>query len=375
MRTVIYNARAVLPGRIMEGARIEVDGGRIASLSAGRKRPSRGKGCLALNARGNFASPGFIDTHIHGLPREIFEHEARFGTTAVLPTVSCTSREGLRSFVDAVEDFVSEDPRGRNVVGLRLEGPFINPAKAGAQDARFIRSPGIRILRDVLSLSKGLLRIMTIAPEMRGALPLIRELKRRRILASIGHSNATYREARQGIRAGISHATHTFNAMRPFEGREPGAVGAVLESDDVWAEVVLDLAHVHEATFRLLLKTKGVDHVILVTDSLTCVRPSQRPPKVSRTNGAYRFPDGRIAGSCVTMNRAVANAVLAGGLSVAEAVRLATVNAARALGIEKKKGTLGTGMDADIILFDERFNVTLTMIGGRIVHSVRERTG
>jgi N-acetylglucosamine-6-phosphate deacetylase len=366
MRTVIYNARAVLTEKILQGAGVVIDGAKISSVSRMPISSRSRRGGLALNARGNYVSAGFIDTHIHGLPGRIFEHEVRFGTTSILPTASCASREALGTFIKAVLDFINTSPFGPNVAGIRLEGPFINPAKAGAQDRRYIRKPDRAWLKGLIAQCSGRLKIMTLAPEEKGALSLVRALKAYNVLASIGHSNATYREAVDGVKAGIAHSTHTFNAMSGLSSREPGAVGAVLERTEVVAEVIADLIHVHRALLKILLDVKGVDRVIVATDSVAC----ERPKGARRTRGAFRLSDGALAGSHLTMNRAVENAMRAGRLSLPEAVRLATLNPARLLGIEKK-GRLAAGGDADIVIFDERFNVLLTMIGGRIVHKAR----
>jgi N-acetylglucosamine-6-phosphate deacetylase len=192
-------------------------------------------------------------------------------------------------------------------------------------------------------------------------------LRRHRIIASIGHSNASYNEALEGIRAGISHATHTFNAMSGLESRSPGVTGAVLDSAAVTAEVIADLVHVHGSGVEVLLKTKGIDDIIFVTDSVTHARHGG----AKKSLGAYRFENGRLAGSCLTMNRAVANAAATLKLSVPEVVRPATLNPARLLGIAARKGSVGVGKDADIVIFDAKFDVKLTMIKGDIIHRAR----
>ncbi len=366
MRIAIYNARAVLPRRILEGATVIIEDGIIKAIwkeDSGLRR----RVYSAINANGNYVSPGFIDTHIHGLPAKIFQKEARFGTTSILPAVSCGSRAALGMYAREVKRFIEKDKLGPNILGIRLEGPFISVEKAGAQDKRHILEPGLKKLLDIIRLSAGLLKMMTVAPERISAPVILKELRKRNIIASIGHSDATCGEALKGIRTGISHATHVFNAMSGLDNLPPGVVGAVLASGKVTAEVILDLAHVHKALFRALIERKGTDRVILVTDSIR----SELPGNAAKRGGAYRLRSGRIAGSYLTMNRAIGNACRAGDLSIPEAVRLATLNPARLLGLGKKKGSLGAGKDADIVIFDKRFNVKLTMINGNIVYRAR----
>ena len=210
------------------------------------------------------------------------------------------------------------------------------------------------------------LKMMTIAPELKGAGALVRLLARRGVRPSIGHSYATCAQAEKGIEAGIRHATHMFNAMRATASREPGVVGAVLSDRRVWAEVILDRIHVHEALFGLLIQAKGLDKVVLVTDSVRAL-----PGKgVKRAAGAYRFASGKLAGSALTMIGAVRNAVRC-GLSIPDAIRLATVNPARLFGVGRRRGAIAAGKDADLVIFDKNFDVNMTIMRGRIMFRKR----
>ena len=364
MAVVIFNARAILPDKILDGAAIFIDNGVIKSVWRPRgKFRECARGCVRIDAKRNFVSAGFIDTHIHGLPDKIFEKEARFGTTSILPTLSCQSLESLERSVNKIKKFIQTNPPGKSVLGIRLEGPFLNPVKAGAQNKKYILKPAAGALERIIKICGRLLKVMTIAPEIKGGLAIVKTLRRKGIIASIGHSDADYEEALSGIGAGITHATHTFNAMSPLERRSPGVAGAVLEADNVSAEIILDLVHVHKSLFKLLVATKGPDRVILVTDSVAC----EVPPGSGFREGAWRLKGGRLAGSALTMNRAVRNAMRAGGLSLHEAVRLATVNPAIALGVYEKKGSLEAGKDADIVMFNEKLDVKLTIISGNVV--------
>jgi len=209
-----------------------------------------------------------------------------------------------------------------------------------------------------------LLKIVTIAPELEGAIPLIRLLNDRNIIASIGHSDATYDEALKGFDAGVTHATHIFNAMRGMDRRDPGGSLAALLDDRIAVEVIADTVHVHEALLKLLLKVKNRDNVILITDSVRANPPvgAKKGPKV------YRLKDGRLAGSNITMIDALKAALKAGKLSLAGAVRLVSLNPARLLGLQKTKGSIEAGKDADLVIFDDDFDVKATLISGRIIY-------
>jgi N-acetylglucosamine-6-phosphate deacetylase len=212
-----------------------------------------------------------------------------------------------------------------------------------------------------------MLRMMTIAPEEAGAIALVHALVGRKVIASIGHSAATCEEAARGISAGINHATHIFNAMRGSDGSDEGVAGAVLYDRKVFAEVILDLVHVSRASFALLMRAKYPDKAILITDSVKALRQNG----VKKSLGAYRFADGRLAGSALTMIAAVKNAVKRCGLSLADAVRLATLNPARLLGLDRSKGSIKPGNDADIVIFDKDFNVKMTIVRGKIMYRTK----
>lgn len=365
----IKNGRVILKDRIVCGATITINDGKIAAIS---RKITPKKGSFVIDAKGCFVSPGFIDCHIHGEPENIFFNEARHGTTAFVIAESCAPLNYIYKRAESIKKFIKTHPFGPNVLGLHLEGPYISKAKAGAQDAAYIRKPDTKELSGIIKRCSPVLKLMTIAPELRDAKPLIKLLGKYKIIASIGHSDATYESAVEGIDAGISHSTHAFNAMSPIDRREPGVCGAVLMDDRVTAEVILDLIHVHKTIFGLLLKLKKRDKVIVVTDSLAALdrlpagQAGFGPPGLAMMGGAYRFEDGRLAGSSLTMIGAFKNAVKNCGIPLLDALRLITLNPAKLLGIEEKKGSIAAGKDADIAIFSKEFDVKMTMICGRI---------
>jgi N-acetylglucosamine-6-phosphate deacetylase len=385
-RACIKNGRVLLKGRIVDGVTVTIVGDKISAVD--RKVASK-KGSFIIDAKGCFVSPGFIDCHVHGSPEDIFLNEARHGTTAFVVAESCAPLNDIYKKAGAIKKFIRTHSFGPNVLGLRLEGPYISREKAGAQDAAYIRKPDIKELHSIISRLYPILKIMTIAPELKDIRPLIKWLCKHKIIASVGHSDATYGSAIEGIDAGISHSTHIFNAMSPLDRREPGVVGAVLMDDRVTAEIILDLIHVHGALFRLLLNLKDKDKIIIVTDSLAATtsaevihsrrgrlnvpyditgsaRKGEMVRDIEMIGGAYRFSDGRLAGSSLTMIGALKNAVRSAGLSLPDALRTITLNPATLLGVEDKKGAISPGKDADLVIFDKEFDVKMTMIRGRI---------
>ena len=394
--TYLKNGRVIMKDRIIDGAMVTINDDKLAAIGKDlqlKKRllrlPRSARGprndeAVIIDAKGCFVSPGFIDCHIHGEPEKIFFNEAKYGTTAFVIAESCAPLHHIYKRAENIKRFIETHPFGPNLLGLRLEGPYISKEKAGAQDTAYIRKPDVKELSEILKkIGTGtifpgansrkmkpvpILKIMTIAPELRNAKPLIKLLRKHKIIASIGHSDATYESAIEGIDAGITHCTHTFNAMSGLDKREPGVVGAILMDDRVAAEVILDLIHVHRALFELLLKLKKKNNVIMVTDSLTSEIASPAFGGLAMTGGAYRFKDGRLAGSSLTMIGALKNAVKSAKLSLQEALNTITLNPAKLLRIEGSKGSIAPGKDADIVIFDKEFDVKMTMIRGRIAY-------
>lgn len=358
---IIKNGKIILENRIIDGGVVVINGAKITSIG---KNVKTAKGSSVIDAKGCFVSPGFIDCHIHGEPEKIFFNEARYGTTSFVISQSCAPLELIYKRAERIKEFIRKNPFGVNVLGLRLEGPYINKERAGAQNRLYIKNPDPQELAQILQKCTGLLKMMTVAPELTGAKPLLRVLYKNGVIPSIGHSDASYEDAIDGIDAGIRHATHTFNAMSPLDRRSPGVIGAILLDDRVTAEVILDLVHVHRALFYLLMKIKKKDNVIIITDSIV----SEPHKGTAQIGGAYRFEDGRLAGSALNMIGALKNAVTMCNLGLLETLRLITLNPSRFLGVEDKKGSLEVGKDADIVIFDKDFDVKATLIRGRIAY-------
>lgn len=325
--------------------------------------------------------PGFIDVHVHGgngrdfmdgddaAAREVTRCHARNGTTTMAATTLSASRADLAKAVRAIERVASgsDNPQGAEIAGIHLEGPYISAAKAGAQDRRSIRPPDVEEISALLALAPSLRWIMTIAPEIDGAIPLL-EFFRERILFSIGHTAATYAQAVQAMEFGATHFTHLFNAMTPMHHRDPGVVGAALVSTSATVELIADGIHVHPVMLRLVA---GIlpERVALVTDAMrACCMPEGSyklyDHDVTVKDGAARLADGTLAGSVLTMSRAVQNMVELAGEPLDRALAFATTIPARLLGVESRKGKIEPGFDADLVVLTPRFGIDRVFVRG-----------
>ena len=355
---VITNAKLILPDKIIPRGTVVVKGKRIVAVL--KKKPAP-RGVTKINARGNFVAPGFIDLHIHGDVEEISHQQAKGGTTGFLATLHPATPYVLLKNIEQAQA-QSKKVSGAKVLGLRLEGPFLNRAFCGALPRKALRQPNISEAKRIIACSQGVLKMVVLAPELKGALALVRLLKRYKIIVSLGHTAATYAQAIKGIEAGISHATHTFNRMRGFNHRDPGALGAALTDKRVACEVIADGIHVHRAALRTLLQCKGLDKVILITDSTA----AQKYPPKRREALVFKLKNGTLYGTALTLSKALKNIIKFLGLSLPEAVRLATLNPAKVLNIDRTKGSLAVGKDADLVIFDKAFNIKMTMVEGKI---------
>ncbi len=339
-----------------------------------------------LDARDCLLVPGFIDLHVHGgAGRYLMEgdeagqstvakHLASHGVTGFLPTsVTGPPEKEARVLELAHRAMLSPDNgrEGAAVLGCHLEGPFINPSKKGAQPEEYICAPSIPELMKRVGDHLEALKIVTLAPEIEGALELIRFLASKGVIASLGHTNATYEQVSAAIDAGARHITHCFNAMRQLEGREPGVVGAAFQRKELKAELIWDNIHVHPASCEALIGAKGSEGVILISDGIPAAGMGESyqfslghlPVKV--VNGAARLPDGTLAGSVLTLEVAFQNA---SAYTLPQRTEMTSRNAAVTLGLGHRKGLLSPGYDADLILIAPDGSVRATIVGGKCVY-------
>ena len=374
------------------GGDVVVRDGVIDSVNATGSGSQAGLSGEPIELGDRWLVPGFIDVHIHGGGGAQFNtldvdevltaarFHARHGTTGLLATTVAAGVDELVGAVDTVSAAMEASggvAGGAGLLGVHLEGPFLSRARPGAMD------PGVFLDVDEMVVDRlldagggsggGRVRVMTLAPELPGALSLIERLSRSGIVCSLGHSDASYDQAREAVEAGARSATHVFNAMPPLHHRAPGLLGAVLDLPQVDCELVCDGIHVHPAAMRLVRRAKGVEGFHLVTDAMAAA---------GMADGEYRLggarvvvSDGRavlaegdsIAGSTLTMDVAFANVVSSLGLSVEEAVRVTSRNPAALLGLGVRKGSIAAGFDADLVVLDAELAVCGTMIGGEWV--------
>lgn len=333
-----------------------------------------------IDAKGMFVSPGLVDMHIHGyLGADASDADAegikkmaqgiiKNGVTAWCPTTMTVSKAEIEAAFDAVREVKNSDSYyGSRILGVNSEGPFINAKKKGAQAEEHILKPDA----DFIEKHSDLVKLFTVAPEVEGAAECIEKVsKNTNVLISMGHTDATYEEAVEGIKKGVRHTTHLFNAMTALSHRSPGVVGAALADGNVSTELIADTFHVNKGLFGLIAKIKG-DKLCLITD---CIRAGGMPDgdytlggqPVHKEGIKCLMDDGTIAGSVLKLNEAVYNLYENSDLELFEAVNCASLNVAKALGEDKEIGSLEEGKRADIVIADEKFNVKTTILGGEI---------
>ena len=382
-RLLVTGARVLTPGGEWPLGWIAVEGRRIAAMGQGQPPPGTGAGADVLAADGLIALPGFIDLHVHGAvgvdvmdaDPEGLARMARFlaghGVTAWLPATMTASGPDLERALEAVRSVAGPVEGGATILGAYLEGPYLNPAKAGAQDPALIR-PADRAEAGRL-LDLGVIRVLVLAPEVEDNHWLIAEAAARGLTVSAGHTDATYDQALQAVAGGVGHVTHAFNAMRPLGHREPGMLGAALVLPELRCELVADNVHVHPAAMRLLVQAKGPGGVVLVSDAVRATGLPEGAYTVGdqpafSMDGAIRLADGTLAGSVLTLDRALHNLQAATGRPLAELWPASSRNAAEAIGAGDAKGTLEPGKDADLVLLDPALQVVVTVAEGAVVH-------
>ncbi len=373
----IIGGKIVMPEEVLEGKAILFDEKIIDIIDAADVDASEYE---VIDAAGAYVAPGLVDIHIHGYVGEDtcdgnvegLEKMARAivanGVTSFCPTTMTVSKDQIEKAFDTARELKNmEGFHGAEVLGINCEGPFINPSKKGAQaEEHILRPDGSFIVKHA-----DIIKLVTIAPEMDGALEAIKEIRENSdVLVSMGHTNATYEEANAGIEAGVRHTTHLFNAMTALMHRNPGVVGAALSSDDVSCELIADTFHVNKGLFALVSKIKG-DKLCLITD---CMRAGGMPDgdydlggqNVTVNGIQCLLADGTIAGSVLRLNRSVQNVYENTDLGIAKSFAAASLNPAKAVGEDGRKGSLECGKDADIIIVNNNFDILKTIIKGEI---------
>lgn len=382
-RRLIINANLVSAGTRQADSGLFInEEGRIADVFSMSDFGKEKYGdCEVLDVRGRTVAPGLIDTHIHGIggfgpddctPEAVLgmsEKLARFGVTGFLPTLYAGRPEKMEREAASVAEAIGKES-GARILGINLEGPFLNPARCGAQDPKALSCPDSSVFRAIAEACKGYAKAMTIAPELPGLEEIVPIAKEQGIVLLMGHTDATYDQAIHAMELGVLHATHTFNAMSNLLHRNPGVAGAALMHDRMYCELIADGVHVHKDLVAFTVTKKPSDKVVLITDSL---KPTSLGPGRYVANGDQVVLGERgafvmerdpsvLCGSALTLNVAVRNVASWTG-DIAKAVRMATENPAEVYGF-KDLGALAKGKLADIAVFDENFNATDVFVGG-----------
>jgi N-acetylglucosamine-6-phosphate deacetylase len=306
------------------------------------------------------------------ISKTVFAH----GTTSFVATTVTASSEQICKSTEGIARYIGlqrqHDEARAEVLGIHFEGPFISPERRGVHPLEWVKLPSADLLEKFVRAAGGNAQIITIAPELLGAIPCIDAARKAGLVVGMGHTDATYEQARAAIARGAHHAVHVYNAMRPFSHRDSGVIGAVLTTPEVTAELIADGVHVDETAMRLLLQAKGPSKVILISDGISATgMPDGNYAlgtfEVTVSGGVARNSEGKLAGSTLTLDRALRNFV-ALGVPLGDTLRMLTLNPAKLLGIEFKKGSLRAGADADIVLLSESLEIANVWARGIPLH-------
>jgi len=365
--TLIKNCDVFTPLRMIQCGSILIEGEKIKRV--GQFGDSGiPPGTRVFNFKNRVAVPGFIDIHLHGGGGEEFTDSSaesiitalkthlKNGTTSLLPTLMTASHEQILNTIRTFMDIKNNNPDIPDIIGLNLEGPYISKEKKGVQRTQYIRRPSLAEMKEYIKVSQGSIKIVTVAPEIDGISAFIRFLTERNIIPSAGHTNAGFEQTQQAIEAGVRLATHIFNAMRGIAHREPGAAGALLLNDEVYAEVVADGIHIHPSILSLIARAKPLERIILVTDATRFYGVKQ---------GASYSKEGKLFGSNTALDLALKHMTRFTGMPFTQILRTVTTNPARLLKIEDQKGFLKRGCDADIVILNKEYQVQEVFLRGK----------
>ncbi|MFA7076257.1 MAG: N-acetylglucosamine-6-phosphate deacetylase [Candidatus Izemoplasmatales bacterium] len=383
MKILIKNSKMILKDKIVTGQNLVIENGVIKNLLL--EIDETEKFDIIIDANNDYVSPGFIDIHNHGNSGydimdgtvEGLEAMAKYhlsnGVTSFLGATMTNPASKIRNALKNVARYMKDQSSFRSeLLGVYLEGPYFNAEKKGAQPLEDIKKPDLEEVKDFIDVSENNIKVVALAPEEEGALPMIEYLVNNDIKVAMGHSNATYDEANKGIDKGVTISTHLYNGMRAFSHREPGIIGACFTSDKVFSEMIVDGIHLHPGAIKTAYLAKTAKKLILISDAMRATglpdgKSELGGQVVNIHNGEARLEDGTLAGSTLNLRKAVQNMVELCKLPLVDAVRMATYNPASAINMEEKIGQIKEGLKADIIIFDDSINIKNIIKNGHII--------
>jgi len=381
---IILGNKIITPCRTIKNGIIVINDGLIEYVGEDKER---GLNSYSNFYRGEYIVPGFIDIHCHGgngydtmdstqdALEEISKFKAKNGCTGFLATTVTSSIKDTAKVLENVNQYSKQfTKKGAEILGIHLEGPFINVMQKGAQREDLIIPLSVEAMEKFIEKSGGLIKIATYAPELDTDFKFTSFLSSKGIIPSVGHSSADYKTIISAIKFGLKSSSHIFNQMKGIHHREPGTVGAILTEENLFAEIIADCIHIHPAIVNLLVKAKGVDKIIIITDAMRAAGLQDGiydlgGLKVIVKNSEARLESGNLAGSTLIMSKAVKNMIEKMRISIEKSVRMASLNPAQLLGLDKDRGSLTPGKRADIVVLDGNFNVVYTIKKGRVIYS------
>lgn len=388
----IINGRVITSQRIIDHSSLLICDGIIAEVSENK---ISSEADIILDAKGKYVSPGFIDIHVHGGGGSDFmdstvkdfltvaETHLRYGTTALVPTTLTAEKENLLYTLEIYKKANAKNKAGAQFMGMHIEGPYFALSQKGAQDPRYIRDPDEEEYNEIIEKAGGIIARWSAAPELEGAMKFGRYLQAHDILPAIAHTDAVYDDVVNAFENGYTLATHFYSSMsgvtRRNAFRYAGAIESVYLMDEIDVEIIADGVHLPAPLLKLIYKIKGVDRIALITDAMraagmgpgaSILGSKKNGLKVIVEDGVAKLPDrSSFAGSVATTDRLVRTMVNIAGISLSEAVRMMTLTPARIMKINKHKGSIAIGKDADIVIFDENINIQSTIVGGKILYN------
>jgi N-acetylglucosamine-6-phosphate deacetylase len=367
------------PFKVFKQGAVLIHGGKIQACGSREAFPIP-EDCEIIDAQGMRIIPGLIDVHLHGMAGmdaggpdlyRIIQLLPQHGITTFLPTTYAGTRTEIEAAIEAAVKILEAPPPGAQAIGIHMEGPWLSPARSGMSAPQHLYPLTQPDIEAFWKIAKGHIRMVTFAPEQGEALQVIPWLAAHGIIPSVGHTDADYDTIACAVAMGVNHATHTYNAMRGLHHREPGALGAVMDHNEIIAEIIADGHHVHPAAIRILVAAKGVERLCLVSDATP---PAGAPPgtydwmgyKLIHDGRTSRLENGTLAGSVTLINQMLQVLVDEVGLSFAEALQMATATPGMVLGL--RKGIIAPGYDADIVILNNDYQADISLVNGEVVY-------